>query len=217
MRVLVACEFSGVVRDAFAAKGHEAVSCDLTPSDSPGPHIEADVLDILDQGWDLMVAHPPCTYLCRSGIHWNKVRPDRQEKTDRAIEFAKSLWDAPIERICIENPVGLLSTAIGPPSQYIQPHDFKSNAKKKTGLWLKNLPYLKPTGYVEPRWVFGKDKKTLVPRWGNQGDCGYSNLTSGPDRSRKLSITYSGVAEAMADQWGGDSTTILARTKENEC
>ena len=202
MKVLVACEFSGVVRDAFIAKGHEAVSCDIDETIAPGPHIQGNVLEVLDQGWDMMIAHPPCTYLCKSGIHWNKTRPERAEKTKEAGEFALALWNAPIPRICIENPVGLLSDIIGYPEQYIQPYDFLSNAKKKTGLWLKNLPCLIPTGYVEPRLVFAKDKKTLVPRWKNQGNSGSSVLNSGPSRSKKLSVTYTGVAEAMADQWG---------------
>ena len=196
MRVLVACEFSGRVRDAFIKRGHDAVSCDLLPTDSPGPHFECDVLDVLRNGWDLMIAHPPCTYLCASGLHWNKRDPSREVKTQRALEFIRTLMNAPITSIAIENPVGRIGTAIRPASQYIQPYEFGHDASKRTGLWLINLPKLKPTHYIEPRMVNGKQ------RWGNQTDSGQNKLAPSKDRWKERSMTYIGIAEAMAEQWG---------------
>lgn len=197
LKVLIACECSGIVRDAFLAKGHNAISCDLLPTKSPGPHIQGDVLDILDDGWDLMIAHPPCTYLASSGLHWNKRIPGREEKTKEALEFVKKLMEAPIPKICIENPVGKIGTAIRPADQYIQPYEFGHNASKKTGLWLKNLPLLKPTGpFIKPRYVNGK------PRWGNQTDSGQNKLGPSKNRWYKRSKFYKGWAKAMAEQWG---------------
>jgi len=139
MRVLVACEYSGRVRDAFRLLGHDAMSCDLLPSEAPGPHYQGDVRDILNDGWDLMVAHPDCTYLCSSGLHWNRRVPGRDELTEEALDFVRLLMDAPIPRIAIENPVGRICTAIRKPDQFIQPYQFGHDASKKTGLWLKNL------------------------------------------------------------------------------
>ena len=196
MNVIIACEFSGVVRDAFLRKGHNAISCDLLPSDVPGPHYQGDVFDIIDDNFDLMIAHPPCTYLCAAGLHWNKKRPGRAQKTEEALAFVKKLMAAGISKICIENPVGRISTAIMPPDQYIQPYEFGHNASKKTGLWLKNLPKLKPTKYVEPRYVEGKK------RWGNQTDSGQNKVSPSKNRWKIRAKTYQGIAEAMADQWG---------------
>lgn len=209
MRVLVACEFSGVVRDAFIAKGHDAYSCDILPPDTENEyhekHIEDDVLLWLDDGWDLMIAHPPCTYLCSSGLHWNKKDPTRQAKTEKALDFVQALLDAPIERIALENPVGCISTQIRMASQYIQPWEFGHDASKKTGLWLKNLPRLKPTEYIKPRYVphpVEVEEKPLK-RWGNQTDSGQNKLGPSDDRWKLRAITYQGIADAMADQWGG--------------
>lgn len=157
MKVLVACEFSGVVRDAFLAKGHDAWSCDLLPTTSPGPHIEKDVLEVLDDGWDLMIAHPPCTYLCSSGLHRNKNDLGRSLLTVESLDFVLKLMLADIEKIALENPVGCISTIVRKPEQYIQPYQFGHDASKKTGLWLKNLPLLEPTDYVPPRLVDGKN------------------------------------------------------------
>lgn len=196
MKVLVACEFSGVVREAFRKKGHDAWSCDVLPTTQEGNHIQGDVLEVLDQGWDLMIAHPPCTFLSSSGLHWNKRQPDRQEKTEEALSFVQILLDAPIDKICLENPVGCISTRIRKPDQYIQPYEYKHDASKKTGLWLKNLPLLKPTGFVSPRMVNGK------PRWSNQTDSGQNKLAPSETRGQERSITYQGIADAMADQWG---------------
>lgn len=198
MRVLIACEFSGVVRDAFASRGHFAMSCDLLPSDAPdGLHYQGDVRDLLiPNAWDLMVAHPDCTYLCSSGLHWNSRVEGRAEKTEIALDFVRELMDAPIPRIAIENPVGRINTAIRKPDQYIQPHEYGHDASKKTGLWLKNLPLLTPTRHVPPRMVNGK------PRWGNQTDSGQNKLGPSDDRWKLRAETYQGWADAMAEQWG---------------
>ena len=196
MRVLVACEYSGRVRDAFIAQGHDALSCDLLPTEVPGPHYEGDVRDVIGNGWDLMIAHPPCTYLCSSGLHWNKRRPERAAQTEAALEFVKLLMNAPIGRIALENPVGCISTRIRKPEQTIQPYWFGDDASKATCLWLKNLPLLRPTQMVEGRFVNGKR------RWANQTDSGQNRLPPSSDRWKQRSETYLGIAAAMAAQWG---------------
>ena len=184
MKVLVACEFSGVVRNAFLARGHDATSCDLLPSETPGPHHQGDVLEILNDGWDMMIAHPPCTYLCNSGLHWNNKRPERNALTQEALEFVRKLLDAPIERIALENPVGCISTQIRRWDQAIQPWQFGHGENKRTCLWLKNLPPLSPTQVVD-----GRENRIWL-------------MSESPDRWKKRSLTYYGIAEAMADQWG---------------
>ena len=195
-RVLVACEYSGAVRDAFIRAGHYAASCDILPSESPlGDHYQCDVLDILDHGWDLMIAHPPCTYLCASGLHWNKRRPERAQQTEDALDFVRRLLDAPIDRIALENPIGCISTRIRKPDQTIQPHQFGHDASKATCLWLKGLPLLTPTDQIAPRLVDGRK------RWGNQTDSGQNKLPPSADRWKIRSETYQGIAEAMANQW----------------
>lgn len=199
MRVLVACEFSGVVREAFSALGHDAWSCDLLPSDDP-KHLQGDVREVMYGWWDLMIAHPPCTYLCSSGLHWNKRgrlvegRP-RQELTEEAIELCEELMSAPIPYIAMENPIGCLSTRYRKPDQIIQPYQFGHDASKSTCLWLSNLPCLVPTQYVPPRIVDGKK------RWSNQTDSGQNKLGPSDTRWAERSITYTGIAEAMAQQW----------------
>lgn len=140
MKVLVACETSGAVRDAFRALGHDAMSCDILPTDIPGPHYQGDVRDILNNGWDLLIAHPPCTYLCSSGMHWTTRGLRDPQLTEDALDLVRLLMAAPIPRIAIENPVGCISTHIRPADQYIHPHQFGDDASKKTGLWLKGLP-----------------------------------------------------------------------------
>ena len=196
MKVLVACEYSGTVRDAFLEAGHEALSCDLLPTDVSGPHYCGDVRDIINDGWDLMIAHPPCTYLCSSGLHWNKRVPGRAEQTEEALEFVRTLMAAPIPRIAIENPIGCIGTRIRKADQTIQPYHFGHDASKATCLWLKNLPLLRPTCIVEPRLVNGK------ARWGNQTDSGQNRLPPSADRWKIRSETYAGIAKAMAAQWG---------------
>ena len=202
MKVLVACEFSGVVRDAFAARGHDAWSCDLLPSDKPGPHYQCDVRDVIGLGWGLMIAHPPCTYLCSSGMHWTARGLRDPKLTEDALEFVRALLGAPVHRIALENPVGAISTRIRKPDQSIQPWQFGHDASKRTCLWLKNLPLLKPTKIVDGR-VVGEDKRgwTIV-RWANQTDSGQNRLGPSPTRWAERSVTYAGIAEAMADQWG---------------
>lgn len=195
--VLVACESSGIVRDAFTRLGHIAVSCDILDGPGHGKHHKGDVMDILGDGWDLMIAHPPCTYLCSSGMHWTTRGLRDPKLTEDALEFARALMDAPIEKIAIENPVGAIGSRIRPADQYIQPYEFGDDASKRTGLWLKNLPLLTPTGYVEPRIVGGKK------RWANQTDSGQNRLGPSEDRWRQRSKTYQGIADAMAAQWGG--------------
>jgi hypothetical protein len=195
MKVLVACEYSGTVRDAFRARGHDAMSCDLLPTDAPGAHYQGDVRDILGDGWDLMIAHPPCTYLCSSGLHWNKRVPGRAQMTEDALDFVRLLLDAPIPRIALENPIGCIGTRIRKADQTIQPWQFGHDASKATCLWLKNLPLLTPTAVVEPRIANGKK------RWANQTDSGQNRLPPSDDRWKIRSETYAGIAAAMVDQW----------------
>ena len=192
MKVLVACEYSGTVRDAFLRLGHDAVSCDLLPTDSPGPHYQGSVADILADGWDLMIAHPPCTYLCSSGLHWNKRRPERAAQTEDALEFVRLLLEAPIPRIALENPIGCISTRIRKPDQTIHPWQYGHPESKATCLWLKGLPCLTPTNIL-PLPESG--------RWANQTASGQNRLAPSPDRWKIRSTTYTGIAEAMATQW----------------
>ena len=196
MKVLVACEYSGTVRDAFIRAGHDAMSCDLLPTDAPGPHYQGDVMDVIGDGFDLMVAHPPCTYLSASGMHWTTRGLRDPQLTIDALAFVLRLMDAPIQRIAIENPVSVISSRIRRPDQIIQPWMFGHDASKKTCLWLKGLPPLTPTWTIAPRMVNGK------PRYGNQTDSGQNRLPPSADRWKIRSETYSGIADAMANQWG---------------
>lgn len=217
-KILVACEKSGVVRDAFRARGHDAWSCDLLPSERRGQHIQGDVLRYLSIGWDMMLAFPPCQYLCASGLHWNKRRPERAALTNEALEFVKALLAAPIPKIALENPVGCISTAVRRPDQIIQPWQFGEDASKATCLWLKGLPKLEPTSIVPakrrcPRchdyydvtgvalWcpVCGRKLRSV---WGNQTPSGQNKLGPSPTRAMDRARTYEGIARAMAEQWG---------------
>lgn len=248
MRVLVACEFSGTVRDAFIARGHDAWSCDLLPTEAPGLHYAGDVTHMLEgwapvqfqadcdpdgdgwcattdsdpaecscygptqdgieymerngvlfgrptesPQWDLMIAHPPCTYLCSSGLHWNLRRPGRAQKTEEALDFVRLLLGAPIERIALENPIGCIGTRIRKANQVVQPWHFGDDASKATALWLKNLPPL------QPRNPLSGDSKT---RRANQTPSGQNKLGPSPSRAKDRAKTYPGIAAAMADQWG---------------
>jgi site-specific DNA-cytosine methylase len=182
MRVLVACEFSGTVRRAFRVLGHDAVSCDLLPAEDGSPdHYQGDVRDILRDGWDLMIAHPPCTHLAVSGARWFK---DKLVEQGEALEFVRLLLDAPIERIALENPVSIISSRIRKPDQIIQPWQFGHGETKATCLWLKNLRLLMPTDVVDGR-------EARVHR-----------MPPGPDRWKERSRTFDGIAAAMAVQWG---------------
>ena len=181
MKVLVACEYSGTVRDAFLSLGIEAMSCDLLPTDKEGPHYQGNVLDILDQGWTHMIAHPPCTHLAVSGARWFK---DKQQEQLDALEFVQQLMDAPIPHIAIENPISVISTKIRKPDQIIQPWMFGHGETKATCLWLKNLPKLQPTDIVD-----GREQRI-------------HNLPPSKDRWKIRSTTYTGIAKAMAGQWG---------------
>ncbi len=202
MNVLIACEFSGVVREAFRAKGHNAWSCDLLPSDDNSDfHIKSDVSDYLDEGWDLMIAHPPCTYLCNSGVRWLFLPKDysdedetkvfkRWNDLEKATEFFNSLYNAPIRKICVENPIPHKYSKLPKHTQTIQPWQFGHDASKRTCLWLKGLPNLEPTE------VITKD------RYANQTPSGQNNLGPSKDRWKERSKTYQGIANAMASQWG---------------
>ena len=181
MKVLVACEYSGKVRDAFKARGHDAWSCDLLPTDVEGQHIQGDVLEVLDQGWDLMIAHPPCTHLAVSGARWFK---DKRKEQLEALEFVSALLNAPINKIALENPISIISTKIRKPDQIVQPWQHGHGETKATCLWLKGLPKLKPTNIVEGR----KPRIHMMP--------------PSKDRWKLRSETYSGIAKAMAEQWG---------------
>lgn len=215
MRVLVACEYSGRVRDAFTKRGHYAISCDLLPSETPGEHYQGDVTDLLHLGWDLMVAHPPCTYLAVSGMHWTTRGYRDPQLTEDALEFVRLLMAAPIERIAIENPVSVISSRIRKPTQTIHPWMFGHDASKATCLWLQNLPPLVPTQIIEPKYyccgleiddLFGCPnccgEKKAKPRWGNQTPSGQNKLGPSDDRWKIRSKTYQGIADAMAEQWG---------------
>ena len=188
MKVLVACEYSGRVRDAFIAQGHDAISCDLLPTESDGPHYQGDVTDILNDGFDLMVAHPPCTHLAVSGSRhfWRKEKEQKE-----ALDFVRLLMNAPIKRWCIENPISIISSTIRPPDQIIQPWQYGHGEVKSTCFWLKNLPKLKATNIVAGR----EPKVHMMP--------------PGPDRWKERSRTYLGVAEAMALQLNKDSPVQL--------
>lgn len=192
-RLLVACEYSGRVRDAFAAKGWDAYSCDLLPSDTPGKHYQCQVEDVLDWGVDMLIAFPPCTYLCSSGMHWTTRGKRDPQLTEHALDFVRLLMNAPVPKIAIENPIGVISTRIRKPDCIIQPYQFGHPESKKTCLWLKNLPVLQPTQVCN---------KPASGYWDNQTPSGQNRLGPGPDRWKERSKTYPGIAQAMADQWG---------------
>jgi hypothetical protein len=226
-RVLIGCEHSGTIRDAFRARGIEAVSCDLLDTDRPGPHITGDIRDVLwlREPWSLFIVHPDCTYLTASGLHWNVRRPERRQKTEEALQFVRDLIElsAYIPRFCMENPVGRIGTAVRAADQYIQPFEFGHDASKRTCLWLRGLPPLvkNPADYIPPRLICaecggrneyddafgygcrhcGAEAGRLRPRWGNQTDSGQNRLPPSKDRWKLRSLTYPGWADAMADQW----------------
>ena len=237
MRVLVACESSGEVSSAFRARGHDAWSCDLLEADGDSRyHIQGDCFEALSSAsWDLLIAHPPCTYLAisaawafKDGPYHQKVKPgtlvgaDRRAAREDAIRFVEALWDAPVPRVAIENPVGAISSMskLGKATQYIHPFEFGDNASKRTGLWLRGLMPLQPTKFIEPRMVCGckhtfdfalgqygcpnceGEQGPAKQRWDNQTDSGQNKLGPSDDRWKVRSKTYAGIAEAMASQWG---------------
>lgn len=199
MKILVACEESQAITIELRKLGHQAYSCDILDCSGGHPqwHIKGDAITEAYSGkYDMMIAHPPCTYLSVSGLHWNKRQPERAVKTEEALKFVKLLMDAPIDMIAVENPVSCISSRIRKPEQIIQPYEFGDDASKKTCLWLKNLPLLKKTKYVEPRIVESKK------RWSNQTDSGQNKLAPSPERAKLRSKTYHGIAVAIAEQWG---------------
>jgi hypothetical protein len=192
VKILIACEFSGTVRDAFVAKGHEAWSCDILPSESNGNHIQGNVLEHLDKGWDLMIAHPPCTYLSNAGARFlypkKVLNEDRYKLGLKAKEFFMALYNAPIDKICVENPIASKIFDLPKRTQIIQPYEYGHPIQKKTCLWLKNLNPLKPTNLIKMR------QSTKIPgNWFNKG---------GKDRQKNRSKFFSGIAKGMAEQWG---------------
>jgi hypothetical protein len=195
MKVLIACEFSGIVRDAFSAKGHNVWSCDLLPTERPGQHLEMSVLHVLDQipTWDMMIAHPPCTFLCRSGERWLKDNPKRQQDRESAFQFVLDLWASKIKKVVIENPIGFLSTHWMKPSQIIQPWMFGHGEVKATCLWIRGLPLLIPTHRKDDLFCQSEptEKAQKVHR-----------MAPGKDRWKNRSRTLPGIAAAMAEQWG---------------
>ena len=215
MKILLACEHSGVIRDAFKARGHNAWSCDLKPSDTPGQHIEGDVFDVLDEGWDIMIAHPPCTYLAVSGARWyyhpsdkhlptyqrrpHPRYPDRVLDREAAIAFFMALYEADIPRVCIENPVGIMSTVFRKPDQIVQPYMFGDPATKTTCLWLRNLPLLEPTEVVDKGERVTYKSGKSHPKW--YADA-LTKAKTKEERQTLRSITFPGMARAMAQQWG---------------
>lgn len=201
MRVLVACEFSGRVREAFRKLGHEAWSCDVLPADDNSPyHIQDDVLKHLDDGWDLMIAHPPCTHLAVSGARYfpEKIADGRQQA---ALDFVQRLLVADIPMIALENPVSVISSKIRKPTQTIQPYQFGHPETKKTCLWLKGLPKLTPTNVVEPDFMRNHDGSFKLDKKGKKYSRIHWMTPSHPDRAKLRSLTYQGIADAMANQW----------------
>jgi len=191
MRVLVGCEFSGKVREAFRKRGHDAWSCDIIESeDNSKYHIHGNVLNHLDESWDMMIAHPPCTYLCNSGVSWLHKDQSRWHELDKASQFFKTLLEYNIPKICVENPIPHKYGKLPKYTQIIQPYQFGEDASKRTCLWLKNLPKLKPTNII------------IKDRYANQTPSGQNKLGPSADRWKERSRTYTGIAEAMADQWG---------------
>lgn len=197
MKVLVACEFSGVVREAFKAKGHDAWSCDFLPTEILGQHIQGDVLKVINNGWDLLVGFPPCTFLCVAGLHYSKKDPERMKKTMEALGFFIKLYNAPIGRIALENPVGIISTKFRKPDQIINPCNFGEAELKKTCLWLRGLPPLMHTSDIKV-----KPKHTIIRKTGTKAGKPYNYYWREGKSAHDLSRTFQGIANAMADQWG---------------
>jgi site-specific DNA-cytosine methylase len=205
MRVLVACEYSGTVRDAFLRRGHDAISCDLLPTDAPGPHYQGDVRDVLGNGWDLMICHPPCTHLAVSGArHFKKKRETGEQQA--SLDFVRLLLEAPIPHICLENPVSIISSRIRKPDQVIQPWMFGHGETKATCFWLRGLPLLQRT-HRRGDLFCAEEPTERVQR--------LHRLSPGPNRWKERSRTFAGVASAMADQWGEVRQIEISATQAN--
>jgi hypothetical protein len=197
IKVLVACEYSGAVRDAFLGLGFDAMSCDLEPSEKPGKHYQGDIRDVLNDGWDVMIAHPPCTYLAAMAIWWNAKRPERWPLTHAARDFVDLIWNAPIAHVALENPIGFLNRNWRKPTQVVHPWQFGHEASKPTCLWLRGLPALRPTKIVGKGEFYVKANGHRMAKW--------SHITSGTDKAKRAKIasrTFAGIAAAMAAQWG---------------
>lgn len=227
MRILIACEFSGIVRDAFTALGHDATSCDLLPTEKPGKHYQGDVIDILNDGWDMMIAHPPCTYLTVTANRWLKDQPERKSGNlvglerrnarQEAIDFFMTLFNCSVPKIVIENPIGCMSSVFRKPDQVIHPSYFGDPVSKATCLWLKNMPKLKhnkssdlfsvQTHVMAETYTSSTGKK--YPKWSMIDACKIRDLK---ERSNFRSKTFPGIANAMAQQWGGDVSSKLLNT-----
>jgi site-specific DNA-cytosine methylase len=196
VKVLIACEFSGTVREAFAKLGHDAWSCDLEPTEMPGNHYQGDVIDILADGWDLMIAHPPCTHLAVSGArHFKQKRKDGRQQ--QGIDLFMQMINAPIPKIAVENPVGIMSTIYQKPNQIIEPYEYGHNCTKKTCLWLKELPLLKPTNIVDKGDVWVAKSGKRMSQWYYDSSC-----LPPKEREKMRNKTFQGIADAMANQWG---------------
>jgi hypothetical protein len=209
MKILIACEYSGAVRDAFIKQGHDVMSCDLLPTDSPGPHYQGSVFDVLNDGWDMMIAHPPCTFLAVSGNRWlyNKDKSRNEERwrnREEGLDFVRALMNAPIDKIVIENPVSCISSEIRKPDQIIQPWQFGDEAQKTTCLWLKNLPKLEPTKIVSKGEFTTFKSGKRHPKW--YADA-LATAKTKAERQKLRSKTFQGIADAMAEQWGIKKTT----------
>jgi len=207
MKVLIACEYSGIVRDAFITRGHDAMSCDVLPTESPGPHYQGDVMDIINNGWDMLIGFPPCTYIAIPGLHYLKTQPGRKKLHGLAVDFFISMYDSGIGKIAIENPIGWLNTNWKKSTQIIQPYYFGNPELKTTCLWLKSLPLLQ---YKLEDDLFGTKTATDRP-----SPNGYVIRKSGPNKGQRYNYyfrqgknakdrakTFKGIANAMADQWG---------------
>ena len=195
MKILIACEFSGTVRDAFIAKGHDVMSCDLMPTDVPGPHYQGDIMDIIDDGWDMMIAHPPCTHLAVSGArHFAKKIADGRQQ--QGIDFFMQIINANIQKIAVENPIGIMSSIYRKPDQIIQPWEYGHKTTKGTCLWFKNLPLLKPTNIVDKGEFVTFPSGKRMSKW-------YADSAKNPPKIREKirNKTFQGIADAMADQW----------------
>lgn len=204
MRVLVACEFSGTVRDAFIRGGHDAMSCDIIPTDVPGPHYQGDMFDIVNDGWDLMIAFPPCTHLAVSGAkHFAQKRLDGRQQ--QGIDFFMKVVNVDIPKVAIENPVGIMSRLYKKPDQIIQPWHFGHEAQKTTCLWLKNLPLLNHTNVVGKGDFYISPKGKKLPSWYGDAAVNGKKIAYGSDEMKRIrNKTFQGIADAMADQWGGN-------------